>query len=138
MTMIDFETFYGIFNEEWNKHEGGLAVPSSIALQRLYDRIAPLMVREFPEEEIRDIFDEIAGANWVSRNSDEFPRWNKRNLDDLKRLWEGQPEGDNILEQALKKSLPELEIRLKKLEDANRADPRMLDRRMETVNERSC
>ena len=56
--------------------------------EALYDRIAPLLEREFPEEEIRKYFrDNLFGVGSVK------PQWMDEFIAMLKRLWGGAQKG---------------------------------------------
>ncbi len=115
----------------------------------LYDLIAPLMVREFPEgavaRELRWVFHaaiflptpDQGDIDMVNDLQIKRERLIETSTNVFKRLWEGQPENvesvrtiplsHDDIKTALEKELPELERRLEKLEEANRSDPRKLD-----------
>ncbi len=82
--VINFETFRSIFNEEWYRVVAGEGIAGRFALKNFYDRIAPPVAREFPEEEIRKYFrDKFFGVGSIK------PQWMDEFIAVLKRLWEG-------------------------------------------------
>lgn len=81
---IDFETFRKMFNEEWYKTVDGITIDGRDALKALYARIAPLIKREFPEEEFELIIYNVHTGKMSVEDA----------IINFKCLWEGQEPRD--------------------------------------------